>query len=197
MFLQALALQMCSQSFWCGPFIQLLFRQNPTGCQSIDADVPRAKFTGQRIGQTCDPRVRRCIGCIARIAHHVADRGKIYDCPASADHSLGHRLTGKKIGLEIYRLGPVPKIFAHLSYHMALIIGGIIDQDLNGTMDLGSLINRTLQSTDICDVTGNKERCLTIFFNHLRAEGRCIRPLDKGHRGPLRQKPFAQRRANA
>ena len=78
---------------------------------------------------------------------------------------------------------------------MALIIGGIIDQDLNGTMDLGSLINRTLQSTDICDVTGNKE-----VFDHIFQPSPRRRPLHQtfGQRPPRPcQKPFAQRRANA
>ena len=60
-------------------------------------------------------------------------------------------------------------------------------------MDLGSLINRTLQSTNICDVTGNKE-----VFDHIFQPSLRKRPLHQtfGQRPRRLPDTLPQRRAS-
>ncbi|PIL13613.1 hypothetical protein P775_27005 [Puniceibacterium antarcticum] len=79
---------------------------------------------------------------------------------------------------------------------MPLVVGGIVHQHADRPLHLRHLCNGPLQRLDIGDIAGHEQRRTAIFRLHLRDKISRVRALHKPDPGALRQKAFAQRRAD-
>jgi hypothetical protein len=182
------------------PQVHLALRHHPSGRDGIDADLVFAQVARQCPRQSDDGGLGGHIDRIAPALHAPGNGAEVDDGAATVTlHARHNGLTGKEHGPLIDRDTAVPLALRHVFKIVAMVVGGVVDEDIKVAQARAQFLHGRLQGCDVGDVAVAKQRCRVTGCRDALAQRNAGIALnvDESNVRPLFSKSADDRLANA
>jgi len=136
----------------------LAFGEDGSWEDAVDANVVGTEVVCERAGHGCDCGFGHVVEAEVGRGNDVGDGTHVDDgASASGLHAWGDGLGGEKLMAKIDGHALVPVFGCDIFEAMAVVVGGVIDEDRRRGEFSGDVGDRGLQCGDVGDVAGDEE----------------------------------------